>query len=322
MEDTIRKWLSFSITGISTLGSWKGLFNNDLIHKNSQGIYGLCKQEPHENEIIYAVFRHIEELEDILEKKIEKETFFIDKLYVGDSIVYKLDKSYWLSQEAWERMMFSDYSQITKEDPNESDLLYHIKYNTEKLRQTMSDYLKCPIRERNIYWKVFNKEEETLDLSIINDLSMMQYRKQDLLTQMKKDPYQKSAYEWVLNNSVEVSDVQDSVNKSDLESMFIRLQDYLYDIEGSKQVQLVFGGDKKWPLMPNKIDFCNNLNKIIKKYKPKDIKRIEECLKNHLNPENRGMQLKYYIMKNGESTLMTDYESYEKPSTNRLTLDV
>jgi hypothetical protein len=327
MESTIKKWLSFSITGIATFGSWKRLYENEIVKKHNQGIYGLCKQEPNEDEIVYAVFKHGEDLEDLIDKKLAKESFLIDKLYAGNSVIYKLDKSYWLSKDDWNQLRKSDYSNIVKEDPHEGDLLYNIKYNTETLRRVMSDYLKCELDEGKIYWKIFQTEEETLDLSIINDLTMMQYEKQDLLRQMRKDPYNKDAYQWVLENSVEVADVvdireDDPINVKDLGAMFGRLQSYLESIEGYNQVQLVFSG-KKYPLMPNKVDFVNKMKTFVKKYNPQDLKKIERCIKRHLDPENRTMQLKYYIMKNNESALMTDYDNEDNTqSTNRVTMDI
>jgi hypothetical protein len=92
-----------------------------------------------------------------------------------------------------------------------------------------------------------------------------------------------------------------------------RLQNKLISIIGKKQVQCNGG----YTFLCNSTDLQNRLSKVIKKYKLSDMKKVEDCLFRHIDSSKKKnfeyvQTMAYYIEKDGNSSLVTDYENFNE----------
>ncbi len=99
------------------------------------------------------------------------------------------------------------------------------------------------------------------------------------------------------------------IRKSDYEAIYVKLIDRMVKLTGKKQKVI----DNKYSFLPNKQDFVSRLESVCKKYGLKDAKKIENTLLNYLDHCKKSnwkycKLLNYYILKDGVSTFVTDYE--------------
>lgn len=115
--------------------------------------------------------------------------------------------------------------------------------------------------------------------------------------------------------------ISSSVDKKDVvdfglwvDQLHRRLQDKLVELTGNKQVRDKI--DKKtYPFLPNPTDLGRTVYKAIVLYKLTDLVKIEKCLMLHIEKCHRAHSwfplMKYYIMKNGASDMITDMENID-----------
>jgi len=167
------------------------------------------------------------------------------------------------------------------------------------------DYL-LKIKENHLTVK------EYLLFRIIEDGSLFLFKEEyiDEIIKAKKESYidnnvnlTNKAYEVL--NKIE-GNRQKEVN---YEKLLIKLQTYLKTLSGKDQYKV----QGKYNFLPNKVDFQNRLKKVILKYKLKDSNKVEKLLLNYVNLAYKAnfsyvQLLQYYIMKDSQSQLATDYE--------------
>lgn len=89
-----------------------------------------------------------------------------------------------------------------------------------------------------------------------------------------------------------------------------KCQDKIQELTGKTQVKSSINGGKGYPFLCNSVDLMKTLTSVIYKYKLKDTDLIEKCLFDHIEECSRKKSwfpiMKYYISKNGESSLATD----------------
>ncbi len=97
--------------------------------------------------------------------------------------------------------------------------------------------------------------------------------------------------------------------------VWVKLQDKLMEVTGKKQVQAVVG-KAKFPFLCNNIDLAKKLTTVINLYRLKDLDKIERTLLKHIencsDSNNWFPLMKYYILKDGNSALVTDLESIDE----------
>ena len=103
-----------------------------------------------------------------------------------------------------------------------------------------------------------------------------------------------------------------------LQDMYYRILEEFVRLTGKKQIVI----DGKYSFLCNAVDFEEKLNRVIKKYKLLDVNKIEKVLINYINRAKRAnfvkmTLLKYYIEKNGESILATDYSNFDEKEMKR-----
>lgn len=98
--------------------------------------------------------------------------------------------------------------------------------------------------------------------------------------------------------------------------LHIKCQDKLFELTGKKQqVGKVDKLDKGYPFLPNVIDLGKVLSSCISSYKLTDNDKIEKTIISYIErcaKTNKWLPiLRYYILKNGMSSLVTDMENDE-----------
>jgi len=168
------------------------------------------------------------------------------------------------------------------------------------------DYL-LKIKENHLTVK------EYLLFKIIEDGSLFLFKEEyiDELIKIKKEDY-------IDNNQNLTNKAYQILNKIDgnklkeinYEKLLIKLQTHLKSLSGKDQYKV----QGKYNFLPNKVDFQNRLKKVILKYKLKDNDKIEKLLLNHITTAFKANfsyvpLLQYYILKDSQSQLVTDYEN-------------
>lgn len=108
-----------------------------------------------------------------------------------------------------------------------------------------------------------------------------------------------------------------------LESCKQLLHDYTGNNQKNAQVN---GKGKSYPFLPNITDFKTKLSKVINKYNLKDYNKIKKTLLRHItNCQNESSWfplMKYYILKDNESQMVTDMDSIDEivETTNKVKL--
>jgi len=91
-----------------------------------------------------------------------------------------------------------------------------------------------------------------------------------------------------------------------------KCQEKLQSLTGKTQIRDKIN-NVPYSFLPNKTDFTRVLRKVINEYKLTDLNRIEECIMNFIESRYKAKSwfpiLQYYIMKDKQSRLVTDYES-------------
>jgi len=167
------------------------------------------------------------------------------------------------------------------------------------------DYL-LKIKENHLTVK------EYLLFRIIEDGSLFLFKEEyiDEIIKVKKEGYIDSNQS-LTNKAYEVLNKIEGNRQKEVnyEKLLIKLQTYLKTLSGKDQYKV----QGKYNFLPNKVDFQNRLKKVILKYKLKDSNKVEKLLLNYVNMAYKAnfsyvQLLQYYIMKDSQSQLATDYE--------------
>jgi hypothetical protein len=167
------------------------------------------------------------------------------------------------------------------------------------------DYL-LKIKENHLTVK------EYLLFRIIEDGSLFLFKEEyiDEIIKAKKEGYIDSNQS-LTNKTYEVLNKIEGNRQKEVnyEKLLIKLQTYLKTLSGKDQYKV----QGKYNFLPNKVDFQNRLKKVILKYKLKDSNKVEKLLLNYVNMAYKAnfsyvQLLQYYIMKDSQSQLATDYE--------------
>lgn len=98
---------------------------------------------------------------------------------------------------------------------------------------------------------------------------------------------------------------------SSLQDIFEKCKERVKELTGKSQV-IDRIHNKPYPFLPNFSDFEKTITRFIKEYKFSDFSRIENCLIKYIETCNDSKSwfpiLKYYILKDRSSRLMTDIE--------------
>lgn len=98
------------------------------------------------------------------------------------------------------------------------------------------------------------------------------------------------------------------------EHLHTKLETRLEALTGKRQKTDKIKG-KSYSFLPNKVDLQKKVQEVVKKYNCKEYQKIETTLLNYINScykENSYFPLlKYYILKDNESSLMTDLTNEE-----------
>lgn len=129
--------------------------------------------------------------------------------------------------------------------------------------------------------------------------------------------------EGIVLTEYDIKTVKTTVDKVEVETDFTKwvislhkkCQNKLLELVGGKQVRGKIDG-KPYPFLPNSTDLAKVLHKVIILYKLKDMEKIEKAMINHIlkchQTRNWFPLMKYYVMKNGQSELVTDMDSLDE----------
>jgi len=100
------------------------------------------------------------------------------------------------------------------------------------------------------------------------------------------------------------------------EQLHKELQDRLFVLTGKKQVK----ANGSYTFLCNSIDLKSRLTRVITKYKLADWEKVKKLLLSHVEKAHnqkfdKVMLIQYYIEKNGNSNLASDYESFTEEKT-------
>jgi len=116
---------------------------------------------------------------------------------------------------------------------------------------------------------------------------------------------------------------EESKNKVDfsqfVEELHKKLQDKLVELTGKRQVTAkVKGTGRGYPFLPNVTDLGKTLVKTLSAYKIHDYEKVERTLLKYVDACAEGNEwfpiLRYYIMKDGNSQMVTDLDNEEEVS--------
>lgn len=308
-------YISFNVSAIFTFFN-RGIDNKVItaLHNYMYNVYSI--DEEGNEEYLYFVFHNHE----VVYQNIDKISHY-GKIHTDEYSIIKVLKWDWMSRKEWFLLKHSNYYEfrdIIYKNANRStkNLQYHIITKSDFIFSELERHLDINIEEKNIFWKGFNREKETLILSKLTNMKVLGIKEKWLLEQIENSPsYEKHIYQKVIDNSIDISvpahislGQAPKTEKIDYESIYSKVKSALKETCGKEQYILVVKGSK-YSLMCNYIDFKSKLEKVIKKYKLTDIKKVEQCLINHVKTLQFPM-LKYYIDKDNNSQLVTDYETF------------
>lgn len=250
---------------------------------------------------ILPAYHNYEKFGNFILLQLRREPFIKDiELKYIESSKYHLLKNTYLYNTAIDIQkdtMMDLHKRIINEDEVLKGLL-EIKYNCEV----------------NHYWTLFDVEKETLTLEKIKSMNTeLSINKAWLESKINlAESLSKIAYQDVLDNAKEIYNptiiALGKQPEIDYEKIYNNVKEALIKKCGKPQYQIDIQGTK-YPLMCNFIDFRNKLSKVIKKYKLEDIDKITNVLIEHIN-KLKSPLLKYYIEKDNNSNLASDYELY------------
>lgn len=322
-QELMDLYLSYNVSAVFTFLNTSNLYFKEKWFQYLENVYSYCDEDLNEDgsyneDHLYFSFKKTSTIEDNLHKIDYKEVLFIN----DDFIVLKIDKYKWLSEKDWVDIKNSDYhllSGIVYDNVlrDKTNIQRNIIKRTQDLADLFLKFYEIDIKKTNIFWSKFNFDNEVLHLSKLKDMSIMCYRKSWLYDQIDKSvlDFEKNIYKKILNSSWELeTPTQISMGKGPViniyNDLYEKCQQAMIDKYGKKQKMIDIKG-KDYPLMCNLIDFTKKLKKVVMTYKLDDFSKIEKCLLNFIDKPTGAAQLKYYIEKNGESQLATDYELYE-----------
>lgn len=152
----------------------------------------------------------------------------------------------------------------------------------------------------------------------INLLTKRGYILEGILTEVAIDLLNDSNKEIVISTTTTTSSSTGATNKQlDFDewviSLYRKCQERIFNLMGSRQVRAKIKGGKTYPFLCNNVDLRKVLIRMINTYKLKDYEGIERCMLAHIDRCGRDKDwfplMKYYVMKDGQSTLVTDLES-------------
>ena len=321
--------MSYNVSTLFTLITHHNKFHHKT-RSSLKNCYSLCLEDINPNtgemveDFIYFVYKYADDVDDYIDDEFMGDSTCSEKIYVGDYIVLKLDKWTYMAQNEWEKLKNSDYYSfrgtlykgIMNFEPN--SLIRCIIDKNAILQEELSDYIGSDIKETNMFWKAFDFELETLDLSKISDMTYLSYSKQWLLEEMRKaNKADQIVYQKVLDNSIDYApsvislgaDKRVSNDILDFSDIHKRLKEKLVELTGKPQYRLEIKGNK-YNFLPGEKDFNIRLTKVCKKYGLVDIEKIEKCLTTHLIRLQSPL-IEYYISKDSSSKLASDYETYD-----------
>lgn len=323
-KDELDYAMRFNVSAIFTF-MHKNRFTFLKVIDNFKDVYSLNIEDIHLEtgemieDFLYFMFKYDKNVDDIISSDLD----YIEKYYINDFIILKIDKWQYMSKAEWTLMKESNYYDfrgiIYEESKfnNGYTLQHFIIHKYEILAKEISEYIDLDITKENIFWKAFNIEEETLDLSKYKDMTVLGYKKSWLVEEMEKSNlFEKRIYEKVLTNSFEIEVPKItamSMNKNPNEKLDIiykKIQNTVFEESGKNQHYLDIKGTK-YPFLLNNKDFLDRLQKVIKKYNLEDLDKIEKCLIKHCK-KLKSPILKYYIFKDGSSPLVDDYNTYSE----------
>lgn len=101
--------------------------------------------------------------------------------------------------------------------------------------------------------------------------------------------------------------------------VYNKCQAKIKELVGTKQVRAQIKGGKSYPFLCNATDLANVLTRVITRYKLKDFDAIEKCMVGHIERCKREKDwfplMKYYILKDGQSMLVTELDSVGEEKT-------
>lgn len=99
-------------------------------------------------------------------------------------------------------------------------------------------------------------------------------------------------------------------------SLHKKCQDKLKELTGNTQITAKIGRGKGYPFLPNSTDLGRKIITLINNYKIKDLSKIEEGILSYIQRSSEKNEwfplLKYYIMKDGESQMVTEMSSQQE----------
>ena len=245
---------------------------------------------------------------------------FKDYEIIDKHIVMTCKLSNYLSIEEVYHIENSNYSNLKEYelykdfliDPNPDTIQLAIVEERQDLIELLQEEFKTHV---NVSWKKYDKEKETLSLEKLHNMSAkLEINKAWLQNKINNAGIiEKIAYEDVLANSVEVPKINGLIVKSIItenyyELLYKKLQNKLIEKVGKPQYQVNIQGTR-YPLLCNSIDFKKKLSKVVTNYKLTDLDKVEKILIEHIG-KLKAPLIKYYILKDNESALAGDYESY------------
>lgn len=329
-QQIIDKWLNKNVSYLFTLPLFNTVFNNEL----SKYVVNTYLYNDF-NEHFSIILKN--ECAFILEDIVDKIPHYVDHVEIGIYIVVYVKKELYIEECTIKCLETNNYSAI------KNCLIYKGYTINNKLQKPLDD--KSTILQKHIieenevlnallqvkfntnvngYWKRFEIEEETLTLQKIDNMNIkLEIQKEWIMSKIKNaDILSKIAYEDVLLNATEVGiPTMIAVGKQDnidYEGIYNKVKEALIKKCGKPQYNIDIKGSK-YPLMCNYQDFKSKLSKVIKKYKLDDLDKIINILIDHVNKLQSPL-LKYYIEKDNNSQLATDYELYveSKPIVNTI----
>lgn len=125
----------------------------------------------------------------------------------------------------------------------------------------------------------------------------------------------KKLYNSLFENAVEIRVAKLAVDREGIGALHKKLEDKIMELKGRKQMRVDVLGTK-YSFLPNERDLIDRLVGVISKYKLTDFDRIEKTLLSYIENCNRRNSwtplLQYYIEKNSQSRMVTDYNNLEE----------
>ena len=315
---SLEKSLKLNVSSIFSFFNCS-LDERKILQENLYNTYCYLEEEE-EDEYLYFVFNCNEEVEENLNKLNSHDIYYTD-----DYIIVKTPRDEYFDKKEWESLINSKYEEFRgtcyKKALRDRSCIQMLIINQNNiLKKEIAKLLEISEEDVVLYWKAFDKESETLNLKNMQNTTILSYRKEWLLEQMKNSiSIEKEIYQKVLDNSFSLPYPKiTSLSNFPLLSIYNEIKEEVKTVYGSHTYKTNIKGTK-YPFLCASKDFEVKLSKVIKKYKLEDMDKIKTCIKRYIKNPSGAALLKYYIDKNNESQLATDYENFtesEETSSN------